>query len=355
MRISEHSGDELVPGGAAAAWNWLGVRDRLSRVVAWPAFSWRVPDRWRWILVPLGLAFGARILLAVIVPVAVAHLFVRAYSDPLHIWLQKDAVWYVRIARDGYFYLPDSQSSACFFPLFPLAMRLVYPLTGLLAADRDTGYFLAGVLVSWLAFAGACAVLYRLVETRFDQRAAFAAVLLLSVYPFGWYFGVAFTESLFLLLVVVAFLGVERRNWWLAGLAAGLASASRPPGLVVGACVALAYGLDWLRTWHPLRLDALALGLAPLGAVAYLVYCWMAFGTPQAYLRTSEAGWQRGALQLGGLQQAWQLLTQPGNWLGGSGMDIRAYGLYSICSYWCWPRLGPLRGNLARLTRSLRW
>ncbi|MBF6590842.1 MAG: hypothetical protein IVW57_09985 [Ktedonobacterales bacterium] len=309
---------------------WRASRWGTMWMGAWPRLALGgARARWGWMATPLALALVVRVALLVSVAVAVRHVTPARFSDPLTLWLYKDAVWYLRIAEHGYFYSATSQSSVNFFPLYPLLIHLFQPVVALVVRG-GTSYLVAGMLVAWLAFCAACVVLYRLALDRFGPRAAVGAVLLLVVYPFGYYFGSAFSESLYLLLGLLAFLGIERRNWWLAGSAALLAGAARPPGLVVAACVTLAYALDWLRARHAPRRDVLALGLGPLGTVAYGVYCWVRFGNPFAYLRTSEAGWQRGKPQLGGFQMAGQLLTHPGDWLGSQRADTRAYGVYAI-------------------------
>jgi len=109
--------------------------------------------------------------------------------------------------------------------------------------------------------------------------------------------------------------GIERGNWWLAGVTAGLASATRPTGLIVGLAVVVAYGLDWLRTRHPLRPNVLALALTPLGTVLYAVYCLVRFGDPLAYVKASAGGWGGGHLQLGGVWAVVTTLAHPGAWL----------------------------------------
>jgi hypothetical protein len=302
----------------------------LATALRWRARARLARLRWGWLALPVGLGLAVRVLLLLVVSVGVSHFSPASYSDPLHIWLRKDAAWYTDIARDGYNYSPTGQSAVNFFPLYPLLVRAAHPAVALFVAKPADSYLVAGLLVAWVAFLAACALLYRLAWERFGARAALAATVLLALYPFGYYFGSAFSESLYLLLGLAAFLAIERGRWWLAGGAALLAGATRPPGLIVGVCVALAYALEWWRTRHAWRWDALALLLAPLGAAAYAGYCWLVYGTPTAYMQTSVAGWHRGHLQAEGLLQAWRLLTRPGEWIGGKGVDIRAYGLYAI-------------------------
>lgn len=269
---------------------------------------WR-SSQWRWIAVPLSIALGVRLAVFAIADIAVLLAKPEHFGGIFLAWLRKDAHWYVSIAKYGYSYSPSGQSRANFFPLYPMTMRLTQPLAQIFPPNHS--YLVAGMLVSWITFCGACVLLYRLVYDRFGHATALGVVLLLATFPFSFYYGAAYSESLYLLLAVLAFLGIERRRWWLAGIAALLASAERPPGLLVGACVVLAYMLDWLRTRHPLRWDVLALALTPLGAAAYILYCWISFGFPFAYIYASHAGWQGGHLQLGGILMAWHTLTQP--------------------------------------------
>jgi hypothetical protein len=66
----------------------------------------------------------------------------------------------------------------------------------------------------------------------------------------------------------------------------------------------------WLREKRWLRSDLLSLALLPVGAASYIVYCWIAFGDPLAYLKTSKAGWH-GGIHLVGLARGWELFSDP--------------------------------------------
>lgn len=281
-----------------------------------------------WMVVPLAVAAGARLALFLVGDVAARMLSLAPFPGALATWQRMDAAWYIGIARDGYSYSPVGQSGVNFFPLYPLTIRLVQRLVAWV--PHTNTYVLAGMLVSWAAFGVACVLLYRLTCDRFGEATAYGAVLLLAVFPFSFYFGAVFSESLYLALVVAAFLGIERRNWWLASAAAMFASATRPPGLIVGACVALAYALDWLRTRHSLRLDVLSLALTPLGTVAFACYCWIRFHDPFAYAKTSWAGWHGGHLQDGALLAIWQSVRHPGGWVHGVDFLVLMSGIYVV-------------------------
>ena len=65
--------------------------------------------------------------------------------------------------------------------------------------------FLGGVLVAWLSFVLAMVALYYLARLDLPRRGAERAVLLTSIFPFAFFFGVAYSESTFLLFTVLAF------------------------------------------------------------------------------------------------------------------------------------------------------
>jgi len=100
-----------------------------------------------------------------------------------------------------------------------------------------------------------------------------------------------------------------------------LAGVTQPTGLIVGAAVVVAYFVDWRRTRHRLRWDILALGLVPLGVVAFAMYCWIHFGNPFAYVVASSQGWQQ-HLQTAGIKYLISVLIHPHSWVHGSLLDF---------------------------------
>jgi hypothetical protein len=128
-----------------------------------------------------------------------------------------------------------------------------------------------------------------------DEEAVRDAVLLLVFYPFAFYlYGAMYSDALFLLLVVSAFLLLERGQLVPAVLLAAVATAARPvaPALVFGLLVRR---LEWKRQrgerWT--LQDALPV-LAALGLIVYILYLWHAFGEPFAFAKVqSAAGWDQ--------------------------------------------------------------
>src|SRR5258708_29041668 len=69
--------------------------------------------------------------------------------------------------------------------------------------------------------------LFYLARLDLPRERAERAVVLTAVFPFAFFFGVVYTESLFLLLTVLSFYGFRTRRWWLGGAAGALATATR--------------------------------------------------------------------------------------------------------------------------------
>lgn len=281
-----------------------------------------------WMLPPLALAFGVRIALLLATQMFIRIIPGQPVRGLFTIWSRFDVGWYLSIVEQGYQYRPQAASNVNFFPLYPITIWMgQHILNPIFGAQAD---LVAGMAISWLAFAAACVVLYRLVAQRFDHQTAITAIVLLATFPFSFYYGAAYTESLYLLLTVVAFYGVERQAWWLAGVAALFAGAVRPNGFIVGACVVLAYALDWVQQRRPLRWNVLALALTPLGTGAYFVYCAVRFGDPFAYVQVSQQERHAGRIQLGTIVWFLKLLRYANHWLATTNFNTIVWTLYGL-------------------------
>jgi hypothetical protein len=219
-----------------------------------------------------------------------------------------DGWWYVGIARRGYltFRGATRQSSVAFFPLYPLTIRALAGMVG--------GRLRAGFLVSLASGWGSAVLFHRWCVGKLGSANARMAVLLLLLYPFAFFLmGAVYADGLFLLAALAAFLALEHDRPVLAGLAAALATATRPVGaaLVLGLWVLalerkgvlgrpLAGTSDrsdrigWRDIPGRLRPGDAGLLLAPGGLVAFCVFLGIRFGRPLAFLDTAGApGWDQ--------------------------------------------------------------
>ncbi|MGE3191194.1 MAG: mannosyltransferase family protein [Vicinamibacterales bacterium] len=206
-------------------------------------------------------------------------------SDPFwNSFARYDSGWYWSIAHDGYRYIPEQPNTLAFFPLYPLAMRAGGELLG----GGRLAYFQAGIAVSWGAFVLGMLMLYRLARLDVDEDSAHRAVLYAMVFPFAFFYGKIYSESLFLLTVVTSVYAFRRGQWALGAVAGALATATRVNGILLLPVLAW---LAWQGTRNDRRQQAYA-ALAVVGAgsgfAAYCLYNYLLSGSPLEWMSSIE-------------------------------------------------------------------
>ena len=101
-------------------------------------------------------------------------------------------------------------------------------------------FYFAGILITWLSFAAAMPLLYRLARLDLPHEAAVRATIYAAVFPSAYFFGVVYSEALFLLTLVGAALAF-RTEALDAGrpLAAAAMTATRVNGVMFLPALAL--------------------------------------------------------------------------------------------------------------------
>ena len=215
---------------------------------------------------------------------------VTMFDQPSPYWdvfTRYDSGWYYQIARYGYGFVAGGPSvgvgkpgKIAFFPLYPLLMRYAGRLFGHAPSD----VYLGGILLSWLAFALGMVALFHLARLDVEPRRAERAVLLTAVFPFAFFFGLVYTESLFLLLTVLSFYGFRTRRWWLGGAAGALATATRVNGILMVPALAWVAWRSAPPTLRDRMRAAVALVSVPAGIVAYSAFVYRLSGNPLEWM-----------------------------------------------------------------------
>lgn len=292
-------------------------------------FGWRDID---WETVALVLA----IKLLVMVYAGVAYAVVENKTTGglygwLSIWNRWDAPHYLDIARDGYVTEGEARKWIVFYPLYPLATRL------LSYVFQD--YLLSALVVSALASIAAALILQRLTEFDFERDVARLAVWFMFIFPTSYFFHTSYTESLFMAAALGAFLASRGRRWWLAGLLAALACLTRVNGLMLVPALAteayLQYREDGARR---LRAEWLWIALAGVGFSLYLATNYAVHGDPLAFQKITQTAWHK---QLAppwvGITSAWDAgwrAPAEAHMVGTEEFFFIILGL--ACTVWCW-------------------
>jgi hypothetical protein len=217
------------------------------------------------------------------------------------VWARWDSAWFLRIAEHGY---GSAEGTAAFYPLYP----------GLVAGlGRIFGghFLLAGLVLSLACCLAAFVLLDRLARPLLGESGAARAVLYIAVFPMSLFLQAVYAESLYLVLVLAAFLFARRGGFAKAGVAAGLALLTRPAAVALAPALAL---MAW-RSGDRRRAFA-SLLVAPVLFAAYPLTLWRQTGDAWGFLH-SESIWHRRASPAGpfggirdGLVAGWEGLRQ---------------------------------------------
>jgi len=220
-----------------------------------------------------------------------------------------DAGWYHGIASVGYEYRGVGRNNLAFFPAYPLLMRA----GGWVLGGRQQDYYFVGILISWLAFAGAMTMLYRLALLDMPRAAALRAVMYSAVFPFAYFFGMVYSESLFLLAMVAAAYGLRTQQWLVGGVAGAVMTATRVTGMMAVPGLALlawrAAGADRRGQLHAVA----AVAVSMIGITVYSAFNWMVSPSPFTWYESITFwGYHPGGNPFSGVMRLLQaLLLRP--------------------------------------------
>lgn len=183
-------------------------------------------------------------------------------------WANFDGEHYLSIAQRGY-----GQGEEAFFPFYPMTIRVAAEILGSDIAD----YNLAGLIVSNLSFLLATVGIYKLIKLDYQKRTARAAILLLLLFPFSFYFGSVYSESLFLALSIWSFYFARQKKWLPAVILGAFSTATRFIGILLLPAF-FAEMAGWKKISdirRPLRLKPLHVALLliiPAGLLLYMYF-----------------------------------------------------------------------------------
>lgn len=262
---------------------------------------------------------------------------IRLISEVLTSW---DGRWYLEIVRQGYpeqippnVTFDDVEARAAFFPMYPGAVNALDSV--LPGGDTFAALFLNFVL-------GAIAVvLVGLMARRvFSTAVASRAMVIFAVFPGSFVLSFAYSEALLIVFAASCLLLLMDEQWLLAGLAAALATATRPNGIaLVAAClVAAAIVIRTERKWSAL----VSVALAPIGFVGFMLYVDDTAGESRAWFRVQREAWAEGtSFGATAVQNTFTFITDPFESPAGALTALSIVALAGMC--WCaWKRRLPL-------------
>lgn len=218
-----------------------------------------------------------------------------------------DSGWYFGIASKGYMFVEGGRSNLAFFPVYPELMGAL----GRAFGGSQPAYYFAGIAISWLSFAIALPLLYYLARLDLPHAKAARATMYAAVFPSAFFFGVVYSEALFLLTLVGAALAFRTQRWKWGAFAAAIMTATRVNGVMFLPALAL---IGWDAAGPRDRWRAVAAAAA--GASGIAAYSWFVYtvsGNPlEWYDSITRWGYHPGGNPFSGLLDISRaLLTRP--------------------------------------------
>ena len=219
-----------------------------------------------------------------------------------------DGRWFLLAANHGWpRSLPTfdghvAQSPIAFFPLFPLLLRMA-------SVGHHLPIVVTSVVLCTALGAGAIVAVARLGLEIGGESMAQRSGLLLAGAPGAFTFSFIYAEGLFLILAVLSLLAMIHRRWWLAGVAAAVATAVTALGLALGLAALAALVHEWRTTRRGGPL--LTMALTPVGMAGYMLYLWRHTGDLAAWFHTERGGWKSYATLRFPAHVVWQSISSP--------------------------------------------
>lgn len=257
------------------------------------------PERW-WLAV-LGIFAASRVVTTAIL---LAYASIQGqnswtaarpdYFSFAKIW---DGHWYYIVALAGYpaeLPLDDAghvaENAWAFMPGYPFVVRFVMEVTRL-------DFAVVAVMISVGFALGAALLLYRVMHLVLPARTALFAVAVFCFAPLSPILQVAYAESMYLFLLILALFWLMKRHYWMLIPVIAVMSLTRPSGLAF----ALALGLHVVHRWwirdreeFPLHERVAAISVTFFSLVmgfAWLIIAALGTGSPAAYTDT-ELAWR---------------------------------------------------------------
>ncbi len=192
-------------------------------------------------------------------------------------WGNFDGVHYLTIATRGY----EAQFTQAFFPLFPLLIRLCsffFHLPLIISAMIISNVFTLIFLFLFYAF---------LKLEKYSQNAIHWTLIFTLLFPFSFFLGGIYNESLFLSLVLISFILFRKKKWFYAGLFGALATSTR----LIGIFLLPAFLWDVWKLYKKekkFERGSLWIFLVPMGLICYMLYLQLNFQDPFYFIHAQS-------------------------------------------------------------------
>ena len=219
--------------------------------------------------------------------------FIQSFSN---IWSKWDANHYLYLAQNWYTAEGEPRLYIVFYPLYPVIIKVFSVFLH--------NVFLSSIIVSNVSLIVGCFYLYKLAALDYDEQVSWNSVKYLLIFPFSFFLGAPFTESLFIALTVMTFYYMRKENWRLVGIIGLMAALTRTQGglLFVGGIFEYCISSNLLQVIKSSRWKDAVKGfsargiyilLIPMGPLIYLYLNKYITGEWFTFLRYQKEHWHQ--------------------------------------------------------------
>lgn len=205
-------------------------------------------------------------------------------------WLNFDGRNYFEIAVNWYrpfLYMKDGKGFAdehhyrVFFPLYPGLIKI-------LSFNSFINPIFIGLLISYASFLASLFLIKKiLTKEKINQNKILKIIICLISFPTGFYFLGFYTESLFLLLSLLVFYYLDKKNYLLSSIFCALATGTR----IVGVTLIFPIIYEIYKEYKSTKKINWSFLLTPLGLIFYMIYTQIASGNAlNIYLKEENWG-----------------------------------------------------------------
>lgn len=203
-------------------------------------------------------------------PYAESLLIPSGLPDYVWSFANFDGVHYLTIATHGYW----AQYTQVFFPLYPIFIHV-------LSFMSTSSPILSGLMISFMSLYIGLHIFSKLLLLDFNNEVSLWSIVFLLFFPWAFFFGAVYTESLFFLLIMASLFMARKQKWILAGAFGGLASFTRFTGIFLLPALLVEWWEASKLKSNPLaggqKSKILWLALIPCGLLTYMIYLQAAF------------------------------------------------------------------------------
>ena len=195
-----------------------------------------------------------------------------------NVWSRWDSAYYVEIATQGY-----NHENVAFYPFYPFLIRICNVIT-------SNGHA-SGLIIANLSYVLAMVILFRYVRENFDKLTAKNTILIISLFPTSFFFSAVYTESTFLLVIVLSCYFFYKNKFFLSACFGALSALTRSVGLMLFPALVLSFLIYTYKKPLKNKIKVFYFLLIPLGFAIYLYLQYLALGDPFAFLEAYKRYW----------------------------------------------------------------